>query len=202
MIPDPIALKTCWVGEENSVSIWLSIFFNDIGNYLKILGPDFINCLDREYKLGKAYRYFADNFVRKTYYHNISEKSKYCVLKCRIVSSQKVSSKPYHVWAVLVKDVDSAIKTAYCTRTAGLCCSCNHIKAFLFRVESFVVTGKTKAFQTIQLCKWNVPTGTKVDITPLAAQEMIFQNHHYTRVNERDLQKDKESYMEFSATLH
>ena len=31
---------------------------------------------------------------------------------------------------------------------------------------------------------------------------MIFQNQHYARVNKHDLQKDKESYMEFSTTLH
>ena len=71
-------------------------------NYLKILGQDFINCLDQEYKLGKTYRYFADNFVGEIYYHNISEKSKHCILKCRVVLSQKVSPKPYHVWAVVV----------------------------------------------------------------------------------------------------
>ena len=87
-------------------------------------------------------------------------------------------------------------------RTAGLGSSCNHITTFLFRVESFVVTGKVKPSHTSQLCKWNVPSGTKVDITPLPAQEMMFQNQHYVRVNEHDLQKDKESYMKFSTTLH
>ena len=30
----------------------------------------------------------------------------------------------------------------------------------------------------------------------------MFQNQHYTRVNERDLQKNKEPYMEFSTTLN
>ena len=35
------------------------------------------------------------------------------------------------------------IKTAYYTCTAGLGGSCNHIKACLFRVESFAITDKT-----------------------------------------------------------
>ena len=61
---------------------------------------------------------------------------------------------------------------------------------------------KTKRSQTSQLCKWNVPSGTKVDITPLPAQEMIFQNQHCARLNECDLQRIKESYMKFSTTLH
>ena len=125
VIPDPIALKTGWVGEENGISKWPSTFYNDIANYLKIYRPDFINRLDRKYKFGKACRYFADNFAREIYYHNISEKSKYCVLKCRVVPSQKMSPKPCHVWAAVVKDVDSdfpggTIKTAYCICTAGL----------------------------------------------------------------------------------
>ena len=187
-----MVLKAGWVGEENGLSKWSSIFYNDNANYLKILGPDFISPLDREYKLGKVYCYFADNFVREIYYHNISEK----------VPSQKVSSKPYHAWAVVVKDVDSdfpgdTIRTAYCICTAGLGGSCNHITAFLFRVESFVVTGKTKPSQTSQLCKWNVPTGTKVDITPPPAQKMMFQNQHYARVNKRDLQKTKNRIWSF-----
>ena len=101
LIPYPKALKTGWVGEENAVSKWPSIFYNDISNYLKILGPDFTNRLDREYKLGKAYSYLADNFVREIYYHNIKEKSKHCILKCRVVPSQKVSSKPYTMFEQL-----------------------------------------------------------------------------------------------------
>ena len=102
----------------------------------------------------------------------------------------------YHVWAFVVKDVGSdfpggTIKTTCCTCTAGLGGSGNHITAFLFRLESFVVTGKTKPSQTSQPCKWNVLSGTKVDITPLPAQEMMFQNQHYAGINEGDLQKDK-----------
>ena len=135
VIPDPMTLKTGWISEGNSISEWPSIFYIDIANYLKNFGLDFINPLDQEYKLGKAYHYFTDNFVREIYY-NISEKSKYCILKCHVVPSQKVSSKPYHNWTVVVKYVDSdfpsgTIKTAYCTCTAGLGGSCNHVTAFL-----------------------------------------------------------------------
>ena len=91
VIPDPMALKTGWVGEENGVLKSSSIFYNDIAKYLKLLGPGFIIHLDQEYKLGKACC-FLDNFVREVYYHNISEKSKYYILKCRVVLSP---SKPY-----------------------------------------------------------------------------------------------------------
>ena len=48
VIPDTIALKTGWVVPENVVPKWSSIFCNGFANYLKILGPDLINRLDRE----------------------------------------------------------------------------------------------------------------------------------------------------------
>ena len=83
-IPDPVVLKTGWVVEEKGISKQPSIFYNDIANYLKILGTYFINHLDREYNFF-FFRYFADNFVRETYYHTINEKSKYCILKCCVV---------------------------------------------------------------------------------------------------------------------
>ena len=74
--------------------------------------------------------------------------------------------------------------------------------AFLFWVKYFVVTGKTKPSQPSYLCKCNVPSGAKVDLTPMPAHEMIFKNQHYAGVNERDLQKGKKSYMKFFMTFH
>ena len=50
------------------------------------------NC---EYKQGKAYRYFTDNFISEVYYNNISDESKYCYLKTKCLPSQRVSSEPY-----------------------------------------------------------------------------------------------------------
>ena len=66
------------------------------------------------------------------------------------------------------------------------------ISRHLFRAESFAVTDKTKPSQTSQICKWDVPSSTKVDIRPLPAREMMLQKKHYARANECDLQKDKE----------
>ena len=120
--------------------------------------------------------------------------------------SHRKRSKPCNVWSVVVKDVVSDFpggtkKTGYCTCRAGSGGFFNHITAFSFQVESFLLHVK-KPSKISQICKWNVPLGTKVDITPLTAQEVMFQNQHYTRVNERDLQKNKEPYMEFSTTLN
>ena len=103
--------------------------------------------IECEYKQGKAYRYFTDNFISEVYYNNISDESKYCYLKTKCLSSQRVSSKPYDVWVLVKKDfkyeVGGAILSAYCTCTAGLLGSYNHVAGLLFRVEASVLIGVT-----------------------------------------------------------
>ena len=76
----------------------------------------------------------------------MSERSCQCILKCKIVPSQRVSIKPY-VWAIIEKDqIDKPggkIYSAYCTCTAGLQGGCNHVVAMLFKIESAFATGAT-----------------------------------------------------------
>ena len=94
--------------------------------------------IECEYKQGKAYRYFTDNFISEVYYNNIIDESKYCCLKTNCLPSQPVLSKPYDV-CVLVKnnlkyEVGGAILSAYCTGAAGLLGSCNHVVGLLLKV--------------------------------------------------------------------
>ena len=73
VIPDLLVLQNSWINEENGVPKWASTYCNDVIDYSEILGLAFLNQLDQSYKLGKAYHFFSDNFVRKIFYHNISE---------------------------------------------------------------------------------------------------------------------------------
>ena len=78
----------------------------------------------------------------------MSERSCQCILKCKIVPSQRISIKPY-VRAITEKDqIDKPgggkIYSAYCTCTAGLQGGCNHVVAMLFKIESAVATGVSK----------------------------------------------------------
>ena len=57
-----------------------------------------------EYKQGKAYRYFTNNFVQEVFVNNVSEDSKYCILQTKFLPSQRISRKPYTVWAIVRKD--------------------------------------------------------------------------------------------------
>ena len=60
----------------------------------------------------------------------------------------------------------------------------------------------TKTSKTSRLCTWNVPSGSKVNVQPIPAAEMTFKQSHYTSVTSRDFEKEKESFLSFSTTLH
>ena len=185
MIPDPITLKDGWKREdEDGLTKWPSLYFSDISDYLKTkTSSELMKHLINEYKEGKAYRYFTCKWVKEVFYHVISDKSPYCILKCRVTPSQRISSKPYQVWVIVEKDRDDnpggAIKSAYCTCTAGLYGACNHIAGLLFRVEAAVLRGVTKPTCTDRLAMWTVPAA-KTDLKPCPVSELIFKKDHYS----------------------
>ena len=166
-LQDPLDIKNGWVGEENDIKLWPQLYLTDITRfYGDVLDKkNIVQRIECEYKQGKAYRYFTDSFISEVFYNNISDESKYCYLKTKCLPSQRVSSKPYDVWALVQKDlkceVGGAILSAYCTCTAGLLGSCNHVAGLLFRVEAAVLIGVTHPTCTSMLASWNVPSKKK-----------------------------------------
>ena len=166
-LQDPLDIKNGSVGEENDIKLWPQLYLTDITRfYGDVLDKkNIVQRIECEYKQGKAYRYFTDNFISEVFYNNISDESKYCYLKTKCLPSQRVSSKPYDVWALVQKDlkceVGGAILSAYCTCTAGLLGSCNHVAGLLFRVEAAVLIGVTHPTCTSMLASWNVPSKKK-----------------------------------------
>ena len=79
-------------------------YYHDIDKYLDHLAPVFLCRLESEYKLGKAYRYFSCDFVREIFFSDITN-SEMCILKCKVIPSQRINNKPYDVWAIVRKDV-------------------------------------------------------------------------------------------------
>ena len=47
-IPDPLTLKSGWIGEVKGIENWPSIFYTDIANLLSLTQPDFIKRLENE----------------------------------------------------------------------------------------------------------------------------------------------------------
>ena len=135
-----------------------------------------------EYKQRKAYRYFIDSFISEVYQNNISDESKYCYLKTKCLPSQRVPSKPYDVWVLVMKDfkyeMGGTILSGYCTCTAELLGNCNRVAGLLFRVEAAVIIGVTHPTCTSMSASWNLPSKKK-QITPGWIKD--FKSESYTK---------------------
>ena len=158
-----MTLKSGWIGELKGIKNWPLIFYTDIANLLNLTQPDFIKRLESEYKQGKAYRYFSCEFIREIYINELNEETLVCILKYKVIPSQRINSKPYDVWAVVQKNKPNVpggcIRSAYCTCTAGILGTCNHITGMLFRIENAVQTGLTTPSKTSVLRTCNIPKG-------------------------------------------
>ncbi|XP_066917039.1 uncharacterized protein [Clytia hemisphaerica] len=64
-LSDPMTMKAGWVGEEQGIKTWPSIYFMDISYYYKsvISKQDLWQRVECEYKEGKAFRYFSNGFL-------------------------------------------------------------------------------------------------------------------------------------------
>ena len=96
--------------------------------------------------------------------------------------SQRISSKPYDVWAMIENDSNErpggTIKNCHCTCKAVLYGACNHICGMLFHVEAVVMTDITRPTCTDRLGKWNVPSA-KTQLHPSLVAELVFTKDHY-----------------------
>ena len=181
---------------------WPRLYFSDISRiYSFVLGKDdLIHRLEYKYKQGKACRYFTNSFIGEILYQNINEKSKFCLLKTKCVPSKRINMKQYNVQVVyrndLIDSIGSEILSTYCTCTAWLYGSCNHVTGLLFRVKADVLTGLSKPTYTSISPACNF-LSTKKQIIPNKISKSIFTNETYlkksntrvTRIKERKSRK-------------
>ena len=165
-LPDPMELKTGCLGEENGMKFWPHVYLTDITRFYRdVINKEDLNWkIECEFKQGKAYRYFTNNFVQEVFVNNVSEDSKYSILQTKCLPSQRISQKPYTVFTIVRKDqsdsIGEEIKSAYCTCTAGLIGS-YHVAGLLFWVEAAVLTGGVYPTCTSRFSEWNIPKGKK-----------------------------------------
>ena len=92
--------------------------------------------------------------------------------------------RQYDVCAIIRKDcietVGGKIMNAYCTCTAGLLGSCNHVADLLFRIEAAVLLGHTHQTCTSQLSQWNIPSHKK-QIEPGELASFISEKETYMK---------------------
>ena len=81
-LSDPLTMKAGWVGEEQGIKKWPSIYFMDISYYYKsvISKQDLWQRVECEYKEGKAFRYFTNGFLGEVSINQISPLSKHSIL--------------------------------------------------------------------------------------------------------------------------
>ena len=105
-LPDPMELKTGWVGEGNGMKFWPHVYVTDSTRFYKdvINKEDLIQRIDCEYKQSKVYWYFTNKFIHEVFINNVSEDSKCCILQTKFLPSQRISQKPYTVWAIVRRD--------------------------------------------------------------------------------------------------
>ena len=75
------------------------------------------------------------------------------------------------------------IFSAYCSCTAGMYGTCNHIAGLLFSCEHAVKTGQTLLSCTSKPCQWNMPKSKPV-FPPQTATSVSWRKGHYLKTRE------------------
>ena len=199
--PDPFSLDAGWEGEskETGLSKWPSIYYMDIERFMRNLNKkdDLLRRLNCDYKEGKAYRYFKCDFFKEIFYYQISEKDKYCYLRCQVTPSMRFSNAAYYVWALVEKDCNTpggTIASAYCTCTAGLLGCFNHVIALLFRIEATIRAGVTKPSCTSLLSQWNVPKGSETVLVHIFSRSK-YESDNNTALKMKDSNEKYKSFV-------
>ena len=104
--PDPLTLKSGWIGEAKGIQNWPSIFCTDIANLLSLTQPDFMKCLESKYKQAKVYRYFSCEFVRVIYINELNKKTPVCILKCRVIPFQYIFLPSHMMFGQLFRKIN------------------------------------------------------------------------------------------------
>ena len=183
-IPDPLNIDSGWIKEkEGGMTKWPSMYYQDMSRFVNLEGKEFLAQMDREYKLGKSYTYFADNLVGNILYKDID--SDLCFLKTEVGRSQAMRKKSYKVWAVLTKDKDDEspggeILKSYCECLAGLSGVCNHLVGMLFKVENAVTKGLTKPSKTSLKSTWNDRSGGRGSLVLVLQKVWFFKSNTTT----------------------
>ncbi|KAJ8308626.1 hypothetical protein KUTeg_013500, partial [Tegillarca granosa] len=177
ILPDPLKLCDGWVDETDGISVWPPVFLSDIANFLmansdKSTTTKYLN----EYKVGKAYEYFSSRWIKEVFYHKISKESMHCFLRAKCTPSQRVNEEDHTVWTCVDKDT-GVIRSAYCSCTAGLGQTCNHVAGLLFRLEAANKLGLSTC--TSLPCTWDIPCSRSINIEPKLVSEIIIKKSRH-----------------------
>ncbi|XP_066930803.1 uncharacterized protein [Clytia hemisphaerica] len=216
-VDDPFSIPhNEWLDEKDAIHKWPKTYFMDISRYFsQVLGNDNLwQRLECEYKEGKAYRYYSDGFLGELQITFPKQNPNVCVMRCKCLPSQRVSMKQYDVWAIIQQkdtdnEIDGQILRGYCTCTAGLLGSCNHVAGLLFRLEIANLLGETRKTCTSVRSKYMEPSSSKKKtIKPGKLSSFVFRQDNYsklaiskTKEDSKKILKRKLEYMPMSSSI-
>ncbi|XP_022325057.1 uncharacterized protein LOC111125467 [Crassostrea virginica] len=183
-IPDPLQIGCDWQDEKEGMPHWPPLFLSDIVKFLVERGNtgDMITKYMNDYKIGKAFEYVEANFIKEIFYHPISTTSPLCFLRAKCTPSQRLNQEHHTLWIAVCKET-GAVKSAFCSCTAGMGQTCNHVAALMFRVEMANKLGVTSC--TSAPCSWKVPAATCV--LPVKIIETVVKKSRHGQVKSRSL---------------
>lgn len=119
VLPDPLCIYEKWEDEKQGLCHWPPIFITDITTFLMTSEIEPIAQLHlNQYKIGKAFEYYASAWLKEVFYHPISNSSPYCYLRAHCTPSMSLNADMHSVWVCCVK-ASGKIKSAYCSCTSG-----------------------------------------------------------------------------------
>ena len=109
--PDSHRLRA-WTGEKDGIRFWLAMTYVDIDMYMKRNGSVGLSTEGlTAYTTGKAYSYFACDWLQEVFFHPISRQHKCCYLKTTCIPSNRVNDT-HSLWLKTMKSGE--IVSAYC----------------------------------------------------------------------------------------
>ncbi|KAJ8319444.1 hypothetical protein KUTeg_004535 [Tegillarca granosa] len=100
----------------------------------------------------------------------------HCFLRAKCTPSQRVNEEDHTVWTCVDKDT-GVIRSAYCSCTAGLGQTCNHVAGLLFRLEAANKLGLSTC--TSLPCTWDIPCSRSINIEPKLVSEIIIKKSRH-----------------------
>ena len=130
-----------------------------------------------QYKARKAYSFYKSGFVDKLYL--LKGSNDRTIIKSKCIPSQRINEKKHELWFI-INSGSGEVVSSYCTCTAGLAESCNHVIAALYKLE-FANEYINSLPSTSLPCGWNEPA--RSDFTPRKVVEIDFVRHNTENKN-------------------
>nr|XP_047129777.1 uncharacterized protein LOC124809815 [Hydra vulgaris] len=170
VLSDPFIIEPKeWSNDLNHLP---NITWQDVTQYLIDTPSIYTKESIRAYKSLEAFDYFTCGHVQECFYNKISNRSKFCFIKSKVLPSQRQNNKNmYNVWTCLEKELGWVL-TANCSCMAGLGSACSHVAALLSKLEAASRLKLHETPPTSILCTWKK---CKKSVQPASLQLINFQ---------------------------